>query len=230
MPIFIAYYRVSTKKQGDSGLGLEAQRSMVLSFVKDGSIVMEFVEVETGKNAARPQLALALSECKRLGATLVVAKLDRLARNVQFTATLMNAAVEFVACDCPYASRLTIHILAAVAEDEAVRISGRTKASLAELKKQGVKLGSAREGHWEGREHKRGWRGADPEKVKAIKAQNLQSSFGAALPLIKVLKNRGETLTNIAKALNEQGIKTPKGSIFRPNTVQTVLARLAQAA
>ncbi len=142
----IAYYRVSTRKQERSGLGLEGQKAAVDSFAgSHGSRVLaEYKEVETGKRADRPELAKAIAQAKRSRATLVVAKLDRLARNVAFTSALMESGVDFVACDNPHANRLTIHILAAVAEDEARRISERTKAALEAAKHRGVKLGAAR--------------------------------------------------------------------------------------
>lgn len=136
---FIAYYRVSTKKQGDSGLGLDAQRAAVKNYTKD--IYKEYVEVESGKNPKRPRLLAAIEECKKTGHTLLVAKLDRLARNVHFVSALMESKVPFRCIDMPEADNFTIHIFAALAEREAKLISDRTKAALAELKKQGVKLG-----------------------------------------------------------------------------------------
>ena len=142
----VAYYRVSTRRQARSGLGLEAQQAAVLAFqARSGvEVLTSFTEVETGRRSDRPELAKAIAHAKRAGATLVVAKLDRLARNVAFTSALMESGVDFLACDNPHANRLTIHILAAVAEDEARRISERTKAALAAAKRRGVKLGAAR--------------------------------------------------------------------------------------
>ena len=117
---FIAYYRVSTQRQGASGLGLEAQKASVIHFVNGhGELTGDFTEIETGKRSDRPELLKAIAQAKRSGATLVIAKLDRLARNVAFISSLMDSGVDFVACDNPHANRLTIHILAAVAEDEA---------------------------------------------------------------------------------------------------------------
>jgi DNA invertase Pin-like site-specific DNA recombinase len=132
VPDIISYYRVSTRKQGDSGLGLEGQQSAVEAYAKatGGRIVATYREVESGKLAERPELNRALAHAKRSKATLVVAKLDRLARNVAFLSTMMRAGVDFIACDNPNANKLTVHILAAVAEDEAERISARTKAAL----------------------------------------------------------------------------------------------------
>ena len=142
----IAYYRVSTREQGDSGLGLEAQQAAVRAFARQNGyeIVDRYKEVETGKRADRPQLRAAIEACRKGRAILVVAKLDRLARNVQFTAELMNSSIEFVCVDNPHATRLTIHILAAVAEDEARRISERTKAALEAHVRQLAVEGAAR--------------------------------------------------------------------------------------
>lgn len=146
MPDLIPYYRVSTRKQERSGLGLEGQQAAVAHYAgsQGAQILAQYTEVESGKRADRPQLAKAIAHAKRARATLVVAKLDRLARNVAFTSALMESGVDFVACDNPHANRLTIHILAAVAEDEARRISERTKDALEAAKRRGVKLGAAR--------------------------------------------------------------------------------------
>src|SRR5436190_15879352 len=142
----ISYIRVSTSRQGASGLGLEAQRAAVSSYAKHAghSIVCEVREIESGRKCDRPELARALSLCKLHKATLCVARLDRLARDVAFLANLMNAGVDFVCVDNPHATRLTLHILAAVAEDEAKRISERTRAALAAAKARGVVLGGPR--------------------------------------------------------------------------------------
>ncbi len=144
-PKLVAYYRVSTKQQGQSGLGLEAQEIAVRDYAKGtgAAILAKYTEIESGKLADRPQLAKAVAHARRAKAKLVIAKLDRLARNVAFLSALMDSGVEFVACDNPHANRLTIHILAAVAEDEARRISERTKAALAAAKARGAKLASA---------------------------------------------------------------------------------------
>src|SRR6266478_1021413 len=142
---FVSYYRVSTAQQGASGLGLEAQREAVSRHVAGaaGVIVAEFQEIESGKKNDRPQIAAALAACRLRRATLVIAKLDRLARNVHFISSLLESGVDFVACDNPHATRFTIHILAAVAEHEAQAISQRTRAALAAAKRLGNPNGAA---------------------------------------------------------------------------------------
>jgi DNA invertase Pin-like site-specific DNA recombinase len=137
---FVAYYRVSTARQGRSGLGLEAQQSAVREHLNGGrwKLIAEITEIETGKRVDRPKLAEALKLCRVHGGTLIIAKLDRLARNVAFISTLMESGVDFEAVDFPQANRLTIHIMAAVAEHEAKAISERTKAALAAAKRRGV--------------------------------------------------------------------------------------------
>jgi DNA invertase Pin-like site-specific DNA recombinase len=139
---FVAYYRVSTAEQGKSGLGLEAQRKAVVDYLDGGKweLIAEFVEVESGKRDDRPELAKAIAMCKRANARLVIAKLDRLSRDVAFIATLMKG-VDFLAVDNPHANKFTVHILAAVAEFERDAISKRTKEALAAAKARGVKLG-----------------------------------------------------------------------------------------
>ena len=141
---FVTYYRVSTDKQGRSGLGLEAQQAAVRNYL-DGAtweLVGEFTEVESGRKSERPELARALALCKKRKATLVIARLDRLARNVHFISGLMEAKVKFVACDMPEATPFMLHIYAAVAQKEARAISARTKAALAAAKQRGVRLGA----------------------------------------------------------------------------------------
>src|SRR5271163_2826117 len=143
---FVSYLRVSTARQGVSGLGLEAQREAVARYLNGGSwsLVQEVVEIESGKRNDRPAIAEALRLCRLHRATLIIAKLDRLARNVHFISSLMESGVDFVACDFPEANRLTVHILAAVAEHAAAMISARSKAALAAAKARGVARGGQR--------------------------------------------------------------------------------------
>ncbi len=157
MAKFVSYLRVSTGRQGSSGLGLEAQREGVSRYIaKDGGeLAQEFVEVESGRNNNRPVLKRALATCRLEKATLIVAKFDRLGRNAAFLLAFMESNVPFVACDVPQFNELTLGMLALVAQYEAKVISERTKAALAAAKRRGVKLGSARPGHWDGREHLR---------------------------------------------------------------------------
>ena len=165
---FIAYYRVSTGKQGASGLGLEAQRKAVNDYLNGGrwTLVAELTEIESGKLSERPQLAQALALCRVHRAKLIVAKLDRLARNVGFLTTLMNDGVEFTCCDMPQANKLTIHILAAVAEAEAEAISQRTKAALQAARARGVALGGLREGSFHGNSAVKGSKTRDRSVTK----------------------------------------------------------------
>jgi DNA invertase Pin-like site-specific DNA recombinase len=222
----VAYYRVSTKKQGASGLGLEAQKKTVADFAKCGKIVGEYTEVESGKFADRPELQKAIAHAKLAKATLVVAKLDRLARNVEFTAALMNSGVEFIACDNPHANRLTIHILAAVAESEAKSTSERTKAALAAAKRRGVLLGSARPGHWEGREDRRALGVRKATKVAAAeRTKDAASAYSFLMPTIRELRDDGETLDAIANTLNEAGHVTRRGKPFHPLMISRLLER-----
>jgi DNA invertase Pin-like site-specific DNA recombinase len=217
----IAYYRVSTQKQGASGLGLEAQKAAVETSFQP---LKSFTEVESGKNSDRPELAKAISACKRLGATLVIAKLDRLSRNVYFISGLMEAGIDFVACDNPNANRLTVHILAAIAEDEARRISERTKAALAALKRRGVALGSSREGHWEGREDRRK-AGATTANLRSTVVRMTRSREYHAYftPKVSAMRIAGCSLSEIAATLNTDGYTTPRGSQFTKSTISKLL-------
>jgi DNA invertase Pin-like site-specific DNA recombinase len=138
---FVAYYRVSTDRQGRSGLGLEAQQAAVRSYLGTATPIAEFTEIETGRRNDRPELDRALALCRKRKARLIIAKLDRLSRNLAFIAALMDSGVEFVAVDNPHATRLTLHILAAVAEHERTMIGERTKAALQAAKARGIRLG-----------------------------------------------------------------------------------------
>lgn len=228
MADLVAYYRVSTKQQGDSGLGLEGQQAAVEQFARQSGarIKAAYIEVESGKLADRPEFARALAHAKRSKATLCVAKLDRLARNVEFLAKLMNSAVEFVACDNPHANRLTLHILAAVAENEAKAISDRTKAALAAARARGMRLGSARPGHWDGREQQR-LDGLAKARAVAVEVRQAKArdAYSDLLPEVRQLRAAGQTLAAIATKLNADGHTTRRGRPWSPVQVQRILAR-----
>ena len=198
----VAYLRVSTTAQPESGLGLEAQQAAVEAFAKQegATLIATYCEIETGKRSDRPALARAISHSRLSKAKLVMAKLDRLARNVAFTSALMESKVQFVAVDNPHANEFTIHILAAVAEHEAKAISTRTKDALKAAKVRGVKLGSARPGHWDGREHLRGC--AKATKVAARKhAEKARAEYKFLVPTLIRMRDEGQSLRQIAKRL-----------------------------
>jgi DNA invertase Pin-like site-specific DNA recombinase len=212
---FVAYYRVSTQRQGRSGLGLEAQQNAVRDHLNGGDwcIVAEFTEVESGTRPGRPKLVQALKTCRVLGATLIIAKLDRLARNVHFVSGLMESGVEFTAVDYPQANRLTVHILAAVAEHEAKMISERTRVALAAAKRRGVKLG--------------GDRGARLSAKAPVQTRADRRAADLA-PIVRELQESGaRSLRAIAAGLNERGIRTPRGvGEWKAGSVAQLLARL----
>ena len=216
---FVAYYRVSTERQGRSGLGLEAQREAVERYLNGGDwkLVAEVTEVESGKRNDRPKLAEALALCRLHNATLIIAKLDRLARNVHFISGLMESGVEFVAVDFPQANRLTVHILAAVAEHERELISTRTKAALAAAKARGKRLGSP--GNLSNQ-------AAGRERGRAARTARASERAGDIMPVIRALQSEGLTsLRQIAAALNERGIPAARGGAWSAMQVSRVLER-----
>lgn len=212
---YISYLRVSTQQQGKSGLGLEAQREAVTGYLNGGNwkLVKEFVEVETGKGSnalkKRPVLREALAAAKKVKATLVVAKLDRLARNVHFITELMESKVKFVCCDMPEANELTIHMMAAIAQFEAKRISERTKEALAVVKARGVKLGNP---------HLR-------ELHRPLK-ENADAFAEKLRPTITAYRSSGMTQRGIVEALNDLEVKTPRNGKWGLRQVQLLMARL----
>ena len=214
---YIAYYRVSTARQGRSGLGLEAQKSAVQAHLRGEKLLSEFVEVESGRRTDRPQLAEALAACRVHKAILVIAKLDRLARNVAFVANLMDAGVDFVAVDFPTANRLTIHVLSAVAEHEARMISERTRAALCATKARGKKLG--------------GFRGragtcTDLARARAVRAARARARASDLAPTILAIQvGGGGSLRAIAGGLNQRGITAPRGGRWSASQVRRVLAQ-----
>jgi DNA invertase Pin-like site-specific DNA recombinase len=216
---YVTYLRVSTDRQGKSGLGLEAQRKAVADHVAGkGEIAAEYVEIESGKKNDRPQLARALAEAKRIGAVLLIAKLDRLARNVAFIANLLEAGVEISAADMPEANRFLLHVMAAVAEHEAQAISDRTRAALAAAKARGVALGWSMPGRAE-EQRQAAHKGAERNARKA------DQHAANVLPVIRQIATRGASLRQIADELNTRGIKTARGGLWYAATVRNVMAR-----
>ncbi|PSC02685.1 resolvase [Alsobacter soli] len=220
---FVAYYRVSTQEQGRSGLGLEAQRDAVMRHLNGGAWTLdaEFVEIESGKRSDRPKLAEAIKLCRKRKATLIIAKLDRLSRNVAFIANLMESRVNFLAVDNPNANPLHIHILAAVAQHEREMISTRTKAALAAAKERRRRDNLPPLGN----------RTNLPEaRALANAARSAKADQHAAnvLPVIQQIQSTGATtLRAIAGALNARGIKTPRGGEWHAKQVQLVMQRQA---
>jgi DNA invertase Pin-like site-specific DNA recombinase len=212
---FVAYFRVWTDRQGKSGLGLEAQREAVMNYLNGGSwtLAAEYVEVESGKHSERPQLMAALAACKKLRAKLVIAKLDRLSRNLAFIAALMDSGVEFIAVDNPHANKLTVHILAAVAQHEREMISQRTKDALQAAKARGKRLGNP---------HLAEARG------KAIAASTAAADAFAAnvLPIIRQIQDSGvQSFRGVARALAARGIKTARGGQWSAAQVSDIVNR-----
>jgi DNA invertase Pin-like site-specific DNA recombinase len=217
---FVSYLRVSTARQGRSGLGIEAQRQAVTDFLNGGNwqLVKEFVEVESGKHADRPQLAKAFQLCRLTGAKLVIAKLDRLSRDAHFLLGLEKAGVDFVAADMPQANRLTIGIMAVMAEDERRRRSERTKAALAAAKRRGVKLGGDRGARLTAKARAAG---------RAAVQERVQNRAADIMPTVKELQAAGcESLRAIATGLEERGIPAARGGKW--SAVQ--VSRLLEAA
>jgi DNA invertase Pin-like site-specific DNA recombinase len=223
---FISYLRVSTEKQGASGLGLEAQRKAINDYLDGGrwKLVKEFVEIESGKKGTqeRPKLKEALEACKRTKSKLLIAKLDRLSRNVAFIANLMESKVEFVAVDFPTANKLTIHILAAMAEYEREAISKRTKEALKAAKARGIKLGNPN--------------GLTPKAAKkgrqlslTVRKANADEYARNIYGVIKTYLSKGMSLNAIARKLTEDQELTPRGKeTWTPTTVRNVLQRVKQ--
>jgi len=217
---FISYHRVSTEQQGRSGLGLEAQKKAVADYLNGGEweLLHEFVEIESGRRKDRPQLKAALEMCKREKATLVIAKLDRLARNVAFVATLLEGRTKFVCCDMPEADSTMLHIYSAMAEREAIKTSERTKAALAAAKARGTRLG---------------W--SIPSRIQE---QRIASQLGAAanriqaqqfasnvMPIIEKIRAAGIiSFAAVAEALNARGVATSRGGRWHAATVRRLTA------
>lgn len=244
----VAYYRVSTDKQAYSGLkgklkkeakerkhycglGLDAQKESVRNYAaaNKGTVIASYEEAETGKYADRPKLAEAIAHAQRSKAKLVIAKLDRLSRNLALITALMETGVDFVCCDMPQADRFTIHIYGAMAELEARKISERTREVMAVLKKKGKKLGSARPGHWideNGKPIKRGFKQAT-KRSSELRHKRTQEAYALLLPEIKRLyMNENRSLREIAESMNEAGHTTTVGKPFTATAIYRILKRV----
>lgn len=218
---YISYNRVSTQQQGKSGLGLEAQQAAVTAFLGGAPLVAEFVEVETGKGAdaleKRPQLRAALALCKKTGATLVIAKLDRLARNVHFISGLIETGVDFVCADMPQANKVMLQMYSVMSEWERDQISARTKAALSAAKARGVQLGV---------------KGADNLRPNIEARQQAADDYAVKMaPVVKGLQAQGMSQRTMASALTDLGVKTPSGkTTWAQRQVALLLARIAETA
>ena len=214
---YVAYYRVSTQRQGQSGLGLEAQQAQIQNCISDGDLVNSFTDIESGKKANRPELDKALAFCKREDATLIIAKLDRLSRDVSFIFNLRDSGVKFKACDLPDFNTLTLGIFASFAHYEGEKISERTSAALqAKLK---------RDGKWWGKAN------LTPEASKkgteaVIKKANQNPNNQRAMAYISMMLSKKWTLTIMTKNLKEKGFKTSQGKEFNPIQVSRLCKRI----
>ena len=212
---FVAYFRVSTTKQGINGLGMDAQRNTVMNYLNGGDwkLLAEFAEVESGKRKDRPELTKAVALCRKEGATLLIAKLDRLARNAAFLLNLRDSGVDFIATDMPHADKFTVGIMALVAEKERDLISQRTRDGLAAARRRGIKLGN-------------------PHPAKALQAARkvnvtLADDYAKAMMIIvqEIRDAHVVTLRGIAQCLNARGFQTPNGKAFQPQSVKNLVDR-----
>jgi DNA invertase Pin-like site-specific DNA recombinase len=218
MPGYITYLRISTQKQ-EAGLSLDAQRQALTAFLRGQAPVAEFTETESGRNNDRPQLAKAIAACRRAKATLLIAKLDRLARSVAFISNLMESDVEFVVADFPQANRLTLHVLAAVAEHEARLISERTKSALSAAKARGTALGS--NAHKDVQAHVEVLK-----KARQVRSAKSRDRATATMKAVADARTLGiTTLRGIAHKLNEWGRPAPRGGRWRAAQVKSILDR-----
>lgn len=220
---YVAYYRVSTAKQGSSGLGLEAQQAAVEAFLAgrgaDAKLLASYKEVESGKRDDRPELARAMQHAKLTGAILLIAKLDRLSRDAHFLLGLQKAGIEFTACDMPHADKFTVGIMAMVAQKEREAISQRTKEALAAAKARGVKLGNPN-----GAAHLKGLGNA---AAAAALKKGAQGRAEALKTTFDQMRERGVVSANaMSRELNDADIATPRGGRWTARSVLNILERL----
>lgn len=219
---FISYIRVSTQAQQSSGLGLEAQRQAILNHLNGGNwkLIKEYIETESGRKNDRPELLKALAHCKRIKATLIISRLDRLSRSVSFLANLMESDVDFIALDAPYANKFMLHVLSAVAQHEAEVTSQRTKDALAAAKARGVKLGNPH-GFSKVR------RNTDPSKATQKRMETAKAYSERMYPIVKQFIDDGRSLRWIAEEMEKQKELTPRGGErWSAMTVKLILDRV----
>lgn len=216
---YVAYLRVSTQKQGYSGLGLAAQKEIIQKYLQGTIPIAEYIEVESGRKTDRPKLKEALTQCRKAGAILIVAKLDRLARNVKFLSSMLESDVEIVFCDFPQANKMVLHILAAISQYEAELTASRTKAALHAKKAQGHRLGNPEhllDKHEQAIENSR--------KTCTAKAENNPNNK-RAIAMLKVLIKQNLSLQTMADILNNEGFVTSRGYSFTRSTVFKLIKR-----
>ncbi len=217
---YVSYLRQSTRKQEISGLGLEAQREIIEKTISHrNNIIREFIETESGRKSNRPKLVEALELCKKEGATLIVAKLDRLSRNVAFTSKLLESEVEIKFCDFPETNKLVLHIISSIAEYEATLIATRTRQALQAKKERGFKLGKPNnllDNHQDALR-----KSSQTNRTKATENPNNRR----AIAMLRVLSAQNLSLSEMARRLNEQGFVTSTGRMFYPMQVKILLSR-----
>ena len=216
---YVAYLRVSTQKQGYSGLGLEAQREIIHNHLHNTIPIAEFVEVESGRKSDRPKLKEALALCRKDGATLIVAKLDRLARSVSFLSNLLESDVEIVFCDFPQANKMVLHIISAISQYEAELIAARTKASLQAKKARGFKLGNPE--HLLNK-HKQAIQNSI--RTCRVKADNNPNNK-RAVAMLRILVKENRSYSEMASILNQENFVTSRGCSFTKSTVYKLIKR-----
>ena len=216
---YVSYLRVSTQKQGYSGLGLEAQKEIIQNHLHETTPITEFIEVESGRKKDRPKLKEALELCRKTGATLIVAKLDRLARNVCFLSSLLETDVEIIFCDFPQANKMVLHILSAISQYEAELTASRTKSALQAKKARGCKLGNPE--HLLGKHDQAIQNSIMTCKTKADNNPNNKR----AVAMLRTLVKEEHTLKEMADILNREGFVTSKGACFSKATVYKLIKR-----